>query len=436
MLNVGTTIHWHGIFLPNQFDGVPYLTQMPIKPHETHLYKFPIIQNGTYWYHSHSELQEQSGMYGALILNKKDGDSTFRKNIDDLPTLPIVLSDWTDMKPKEVDRSLHNATDWFAIKKKTTQSYSEALFSGNFKAKLTNKWERMNAMDVSDVAYNKFLINGKNESQLPQYKGGDKIHLQIINGGASSYFWLTWAGNKITVVGNDGNDVEPVEVDRLLITVAETYDLIVTIPENMSYEFLATPEDRTFSASLWFGSGMKMQAPHLEKLKYFEGMKMMNTMMKMNGYLDPSLMGDMKMSNQTMDMNVVMYPEITGEEKSKKKKQHQHIDMQNMNMNNDSSGEIITLNYSMLRSPQKTNLPSDSTRTLFFTLTGNMNCYVWSIDNKVVSEADKILIHKSENIRIILYNNTMMRHPMHLHGHDFRVLNGQGDYAPLKNVWT
>lgn len=436
-----TSMHWHGIFLPNEFDGVPYLTQMPIKPHGTHLYKFPIIQNGTYWYHSHSKLQEQIGMYGALIFKKRvdlpknlgaGEDTHFRKGIDDLPSVPIVLSDWTDVKPEQVHRLLHNATDWFAIKKHTTQSYSEALVSGKFKTKLTNEWKRMNAMDVSDVAYNKFLINGKNESQLSQYKAGDKIRLQIINAGASSYFWLNWAGGKITVVGNDGNDVEPVEVDRLLIAVAETFDIIVTIPDNMSYEFLVTPEDRTASASLWFGDGMKMKAPHLDKLKYFEGMKMMNSMMQMNGDLDPSLMGDMKMSNQTMDMNNVMYPEITGVQKSNKK--HQHQDMQNMNMNNSSSEDIVTLNYSMLRSTHKTNLPKDTTRTLYFTLTGNMNRYVWSLDNKVVSESDKILIRKGENIRIVLYNNTMMRHPMHLHGHDFRVLNGQGDYAPLKNV--
>ena len=212
---------------------------------------------------------------------------------------------------------MHNATDWYAIKKGSTQSYSEAIKEGYFKTKVTNEWKRMNAMDVSDVYYDKFLINGKNENEHPQFKAGDKVRLRIANGGASSYFWLTYSGGKITVVANDGNDVEPVEVDRLIIAVSETYDVIVTIPENMSYEFLATPEDRTKSASLWLGSGMKMPATPLPKLKYFEGMKMMNGMMKMNGDMDD--MG-MQMSNQTMDMNTVMYPEITGEEKPKRKK--------------------------------------------------------------------------------------------------------------------
>ncbi len=433
-----TAMHWHGIFLPNQYDGVPNLTQMPIKPHTTHLYKFPIIQHGTHWYHSHSGLQEQIGMYGSFIMNKREELA--------IPTIPIILSEWTDMNPKNVHRMLHNATDWFAIKKGTTQSYAEAIKKGYLKTKLTNEWKRMNAMDVSDVFYDKFLINGKNQNEQPQFKAGDKVRLRIANGGASDYFWLTYAGSKITVVASDGNDVEPVDVDRLLIAVSETYDVIVTIPENMSYEFLVTPEDRTKSASLWLGSGMKMRATPLPKLKYFEGMKMMNSMMKMNGDLDD--MG-MQMSLNKMDMNSVMYPEITGEEQPGKKSKDGNMNMgdmkmQDMKMNvrdtnhyakEGDQHELVTLNYGMLKSPAKTNLPKDApVKEISFELTGNMNRYVWSMDNKVISEADKILIKKGENVRIILHNNSMMRHPMHLHGHDFRLLNGEGDYAPLKNI--
>ena len=428
MMDESTSLHWHGLFLPNKFDGVPNLTQMSIKPHTKYLYRFPIIQNGTHWYHSHSGLQEQIGMYGSLILNKREDM--------DIPSVPLVLSEWTDMNPKEVDRSLHNATDWFAIKKKTTQSYSEAIKSGHFKNKLTNEWKRMNAMDVSDVYYERFLINGKNQTEQPQFKAGDKVRLRISNGGASTYFWLTYSGSKITVVANDGNDVEPVEVDRLIIAVSETYDVIVTVPMDMSYEFLVTAEDRTKSASLWLGSGMKMPAKKLPKLKYFQGMKMMNDMMDMNGNMMP--MG-MKMSNQTMDMNTVMYPEITGEENPKNenqdngKKGHDMHTMQGMNMDAEQ-GEIVTLNYGMLKAPEKTTLPNGPVKELRFELTGNMNRYVWTLDNKTISESDRILIEKGENVRIVLYNNSMMRHPMHLHGHDFRVLNGQGEYAPLKNV--
>ncbi len=436
-LNEETSLHWHGLFLPNKEDGVPNLTQMPIKPHTTHIYRFPIIQSGTHWYHSHTGLQEQIGMYGNFIMLKKADDPTFRKGIDDLPTVPVVLSEWTDYKPENVHRMLHNASDWFAIKKNATQSYREAIQAGHFKTKLNNEWKRMLAMDVSDVYYDKILMNGQSSTAMAsidgkQLKAGDKVRLRISNGGASSYFWLTYAGGKITVLANDGNDVEPVVVDRLMIAVSETYDVMVTIPaENTAFEFLATTEDRTNSASIYIGDGIKQLALPMPRLKYFEGMKMMNGMMKMNGDLDD--MG-MKMSLNQMDMNVVMYPEITGEAKKKPEHKMPGMDMEHQYHSNQLSN-IVTLNYAMLRSPEKTDLPKEApVKELKFELTGNMNRYVWSLDNKVVSESDKILIKKGENIRIIMYNGSMMRHPMHLHGHDFRLLNGQGAHAPLKNI--
>ncbi len=433
-----TSLHWHGLFLPNRFDGVPFMTQMPIKPGTTHLYKFPIIQHGTHWYHSHTELQEQIGMYGMFIMNK-------RKEWD-IPTIPLIISEWTDMKPGQVDRSLHAASDWFAIRKGSTQSYSEAVKGGHFKTKVNNEWKRMNAMDVSDVYYEKFLINGENQFEQPQFKGGDKVRLRIANAGASSYFWLTYAGGKITVVATDGNDVEPLEVDRLIIAVSETYDVVVNIPaDSTAFEFLATSEDRTKSTSLWLGNGIKQLASPLPRLKYFAGMKMMNEMMDMKGNMIE--MKGMKMQNQVMDMNTVMYPEITGAEKSKngnKKSTMQGHDAHTtqipdstdpaaMTMETETA-DIVTLKYTMLRAPEKTTLPAGPVKELKFDLTGNMNRYVWTMDNKTISESDRILIKKGENLRIILFNNSMMRHPMHLHGHDFRVVNAQGEYSPMKNV--
>jgi CopA family copper-resistance protein len=446
MLNEETSLHWHGIILPNQADGVPFLTTKRIGPGETHLYKFPVVQNGTYWYHSHSALQEQSGMYGALIFKPRneplltkamdhsshesahDSSMSDEKLFDKEYTL--VLSEWTDDNPMQVQRRLRTANDWFAIKKGSVQSYAEAIKAGHFKTKLTNEWKRMKAMYVSDVYYNKFLANGKPQSNAPEFKAGDKIKLKIVNAGASSYFWLGYGGGKITVIGNDGNDMVPVEVSRLIIGPAETYDVVVTIPENMSYEFRATSEDRTGFSSLWLGNGHKMPAPTLPRLKYFEGMKMMNDMMRMNGTMND--MG-MQMSNQKMDMNTVMYPEITGSgsDTTPTMTDNPTHDMQNMNM---GTSELVTLNYDMLRSPVKTTLPDDRIKRLHFTLTGNMNRYVWTLDNKTVKESDRILINKGEVLRIVVTNNSMMRHPMHLHGHDFRVVNSQGDYSPLKNV--
>ncbi|WP_079642131.1 multicopper oxidase family protein [Sphingobacterium nematocida] len=425
-LKESSSLHWHGVWLPNREDGVPFLTQMPIAPGTTYTYRFPVIQNGTYWYHSHSGLQEQIGMYGSIVFNKRKGDPTFRKGIDDIPTISVMLSEWTNTKPETVQRMLHTANDWPGIKKNTVQSYAEAIKEGHFKTKVTNEWKRMEAMDVSDVYYEQFLINGQPTSQLSQFKAGDRVRLRIANGGASSYFWLTYAGGKITVIANDGNDVEPVEVDRLIIGVSETYDIIVTIPgENTSYELVATAEDRSGSASLFVGNGIRQLKAPLPRLRYFEGMKMMNDMMKMNG--DMNDMG-MQMSLQKMDMNAVMYPEVATSSPNNAS-EHQGHDMHN------SSGDIVTLNYGMLKATEKTTLDANApVRELKFELTGNMNRYVWSMDNKIMSETDKIPVKKGEVLRITLYNNSMMRHPMHLHGFDFRLINGQGDYAPMKNV--
>jgi len=419
-----TSIHWHGLVLPNRYDGVSYLTTAPIGAGETHFYKFPLVQHGTYWYHSHTMTQQQSGMYGAFVIHPK--------NEAPQKEYTLLLSDWTDENPEQVERSLHNQTDWYAIRKGSTQNYSEAIAEGHFKTKLTNEWKRMVAMDVSDVYYDRFFSNGKAVNHAPQFKKGDKVRLRIVNGGSSTYFWLNYAGGKITVVANDGEDVQPVPVDRLIIATAETYDVVVTIPHDGSFELLATAEDRTKSTSLWLGSGPQVKAKPLPRLKYFEGMQMMNGMMGADGNMKK--MDGMVMTNQVMDMNTVMYPEMSDDatKKDTAASDKKMADMPGMDMGNTAG--LVTLNYGMLKAVKPTTLPVGPVKLLHFNLTGNMNRYVWTINNKTVSESDKILIKKGENVRIILYNNTMMRHPMHLHGHYFRVLNGQGDYSPLKNT--
>nr|WP_230380100.1 multicopper oxidase domain-containing protein [Kaistella gelatinilytica] len=465
-LKENTGLHWHGVMLPNEMDGVPYLTTKEVKPGETHLYKFRISQNGTYWYHSHEGTQEQIGMNGILVFKKREGqpDKTFDADI------PVLLGEWTDENPKQIMRRLHmDQGDYWAIKKGTTQSYSEAIAKGHFGTKLLNEWKRMEAMDVSDVYYNNFLINGAVSSDYKNLKAGDKVHLRVVNGGSSSYFWLNYGGGKITVIGNDGNEVEPVEVDRLIVGVSETYDIEVTIPENKSFEFRSTSEDRQGHASLWLGNGDKVEAPNLPKLMLFEGMKMMNGMMKMSGDMKPM---NMTMGNQMMDMNEVMYPELSESQRmqtmkhmhemmgttdkssdmkmnSDKSMDHSKMDMKSdMKMNDDkremdhsmhdmtSSDQksIKRLSYNMLKSPFKTILPDDNVKELKFTLEGNMRNYLWTLDNKTVAESDKILIKKGQVVRITMYNNSMMRHPMHLHGHDFRLINSKGEYSPLKNV--
>lgn len=423
LLDEPTSIHWHGILVPNIQDGVPYLTTAPAAPHSTHVYTFPIIQNGTYWYHSHAGLQEQEGLYGAFIIQKRKEDASLTE-ADTVAQYTLVLSDWSNTPAKEINRRLHTDSDWTNIQKKSTQSYWEALKAGQLGTKFKNEWKRMEAMDVSDVYYNCFLLNGDTVQTLPYPKAGEKIRLRIVNGGASTYFWLQYAGGKITVVAADGKDIVPVEVDRMIIAVSETYDVLLTVPENgFSYEFLATAEDRSGSSSLWLGSGKPKDVPPLPPLNYFAGMKMMNKMMKMNG--DMSSMG-MKMSLQQMDMNEVMYPEMNMPQMSQ---MHAHDKMHHVS----GKKTPVTLNYGMLKSPVNTSLPENvPTKNLYFELTGTMDRYVWSMNNKTLSEADLIPIKEGENVRVVMYNNTMMRHPMHLHGHFFRLRNKYGEHAPLK----
>lgn len=409
-----TSIHWHGLLLPNEQDGVPYLTTAPIPPHSTHVYRFVLRQSGTYWYHSHTMLQEQVGMYGAIVIQKRHEAPKFPEEV-------VLLSDWSDENPHQIERSLHYATDWYMIRKNAVQSYGEALVQGYFPAKLENEWKRMHAMDVSDVAYDRFTVNGKTRETREKYHKGDTIRLRVINGSSSTYFWLQFSGGPVTVVASDGMEVEPVVVDRLLIGVSEIYDVLITLPDNRTYEWTATAEDRTGRAVFAIGNGSVVAQPEMPRLKYFEGMKMMNGMMTLEGRLND--MG-MQMSLQQMDMNAVMYPELTDAA------EHSHHGAHS----GHAMAAPVTLNYSMLRSPVSTTLPEAPVRTLHFELTGNMNRYVWTLNQKTISESDKIQIKAGENIRIILTNQSMMRHPMHLHGHFFRIVNGQGDYAPLKNV--
>lgn len=429
MMDTETSFHWHGLLVPNDQDGVPYLTSAPVKPHTTHTYTFPIIQNGTYWYHSHSGLQEQSGLYGAFVIRKRPG-APARRMEDALPEYTLVLSDWTNENPNEVNRKLHTGSDWFSIRKGSVQSYWEALRAGYLGTKLTSEWKRMNAMDVSDVFYNRFLLNGTPHASLPRLKGGDRVRLRIVNGASSTYFWLRYAGGKIRVVASDGKDVVPVNVDRMIIAVSETYDVILTVPESgRAFEFQATAEDTTGSSSLWLGHGERQPLRPFPKLNYFKNMKQMNGMMTMGGNMKMMKMNSGPMPHQMhhhgMPSSHSGNMEMT-DMKSGSSHGGGHGSMQ-------EDGEGTTLTYDMLKSPSRTNLPSGvPVKELHFMLTGNMNRYVWSMNGKTLSETDRIMIKEGQNVRIILTNNTMMRHPMHLHGHFFRLVNRHGDFSPLK----
>lgn len=430
-MDVETSIHWHGLILPNFFDGVPYLNTPPIQPGETFQYMFAIKQAGTYWYHSHTGLQEQRGVYGSIQINPKETSLDYDRDF------VLVLSDWIDEDPHSQLRNLKRGNEWYLIKKGQIQSLDKVLKKNALGAKLKMSWQRMPDMAISDNYFDKFLINGSSEQNYPDFKPGEKVRLRFVNASAATYYWLTFGGEDPLLVAADGLDVVSVTHNKTLIGVAETYDYIVTIPESGKLQIRATAQDGSGEASAYLGTGETLKAPKIPVPDLIGSMKEMMSMgMKMGApasKLNPSKndsievmrkykteMGEMEKQNgdmeHDMEMGYIVPEDKVGGDAMK-------------------TGGNPEFNYNYLKSPEKTNYENDKpVMEMLFNLTGNMNRYVWSINGVPLSETDKIKIKQGEVVRITLNNLTMMHHPMHLHGHFFRVLNKNGDYSPLKHT--
>lgn len=448
-----TSVHWHGIIIPNFYDGVPYLTTPPIRPGETFKYEFPITQAGTYWYHSHTMLQEQSGVFGSIVINPKE------KTLDYDTDLVLMLSDWTNEKPMNVLRNLKRGNEWYGIKKGTSTPLNQVIARGAFGAQLDFWRQRMEGADIADIYYPAFLVNGQQNPEYSDYKAGEKVRLRIINGSASTQFWMTFGGEMPTLVAADGLDVVPVQKNKTFIAIAETYDFIVTIPENGKIEFRAMAQDGSGTATAFIGNGKLLPAevvPRPDKIKMMQQMAKMD--MKMGAHalkfqpkkderyemkeeygmqMDHSKMdhSKMEMKDKKMDM------EMSTDSMMKGKMDHSKMDMGGKKMDNVQMGDMDGMqmfseyNYDYLKSPEKTTYPKDiQVKEILLNLTGNMNRYIWSMNGVPLSETDKIKINHKEVTRITLNNLTMMHHPMHLHGHFFRVINENGEYSPLKHT--
>ncbi|MEI8295859.1 MAG: multicopper oxidase domain-containing protein [Alphaproteobacteria bacterium] len=435
-LDIDTSIHWHGVLVPNNMDGVPYVNGPPIKAGETFTYEFPIKHSGTYWYHAHSALQEQQGVYGSLVFypdhEVKDYDEEH----------VLVLSDWTDENPEQVLANLKKDSDYYAVKKDSVQSWLKVLENGPeaVKIRINNAWTRMGPMDMSDIGYDAFLINGKKSSILSHAKPGTRVKLRIINAAASSYFIFEYSGGPMKVIESDGVKVDPFTAQKIRIAMAETYDVIVTVPENKTYEFRASAEDGTGYAVTHIGHGNLLPAstypkPNLVLMDMMEGM-------------DHDSMGGHDMSNMKMPMtennaahNAMDMSDMPKMDHSAMKniKDSRHDTMQmksEASSHSDKLSHVDYLNsYKPVKSPVVTTLPKENpTRVVTLKLTGSMERYVWSINDTPMYAADEIVIKRGENVTFVLVNETMMHHPIHLHGHFFRVLNGQGEYSPLKHT--
>jgi len=385
-----TSIHWHGLLLPNQQDGVPYVTTPPIQPGSNHLFEFELRHAGTYWYHSHTGLQEQSGVYGSIVVEPRSGivERTDRDEV-------IVLSDWTLERPNGVMRSLMSHNPWYAFKKGSTQSVFGAAKAGELGSFWEREKSRMPAMDVSDVAYDAFLANGKRSFESAA-GNGETIRLRFINAGASTYFYLQSATGPLRIVAADGPPVKPILVNRLLVGMAETYDVLVDVPRSGRWELRATSQDGSGHASIWFGQGEEHPAPEIPRPNLYN--------------LDDHLLA-------ALEDDDAVIPASDAEALA-------------------AEPERPLPPYNRLRSTGSTRLdPALPRRALDLRLTGDMERFVWSFNGKTIAEDGVIQIKRGEVLRLELINDTMMHHPLHLHGHFFRVLDDRMlDDAPLKHT--
>lgn len=393
--NEPTTLHWHGLLVPWDQDGPQFANTLIIEPGKTHVFEFPLTHTGTYWYHSHTELQEQRGLYGAIVI--EDDHDRFKTDHD----LEIVMSDWTNEHPDQVLANLKMDGDYYVFKKKTDASIYGAIRAGKFWDYVKSEWTKMGPMDLSDVAYDAFLINGLQNQHLKNIKAGDTVRLRLINASASTYFYANLGKLfNFTVISKDGVEIQPLEVNEILIGIAETYDVTFTMPEHKALEFKATSQDITGAGSVILGQGH-----HVEKVP-----------MKMKP--SPFGMGDMDHDGGMGDGG----GHGGGHDGHNMKISQTEIEQ--MPMTN-------RLNYKDIKSTKMTMFDMSLPRRDYtLELNGDMDRYNWTINGKSFSKDKYLMVKYNEVVRIKYVNKTMMHHPMHLHGHFFRVLNGQGHFAP------
>jgi CopA family copper-resistance protein len=464
-LNEDTSIHWHGILLPANMDGVPGLSFHGIAPDGMYEYKFTVKQNGTYWYHSHSGLQEQAGVYGALVIDAKKPEP-FSYDRDYV----VMLSDWTDEDPARVLAKLKKQSDYYNFHKRTVGDFINDVSENGWAATVADRkmWAEMkmsptDLADVSGYTYT-YLMNG----QAPDgnwtgiFKPGEKLRLRFINGSAMSYFDVRIPGLKMTVVAADGQYVKPVSVDEFRIAVAETYDVIVELANQEAYTIFAQSMDRTGYArgTLAIREGMSAPVPEIDPrpLIAMGDMGMDHGSMggmdqgdmasmdhsKMAGMGSGGMQGDMagmdhsKMSGMDQgDMAGMDHSKMAGMDHSgmagmgggmqshpASETNNPLVDMQTMTPTHKLNDPGIglrnngrrVLTYSDLRSTFPDPDGREPSRTIELHLTGHMEKFSWSFDGIKFSDAQPLRLKYGERVRITLVNDTMMTHPIHLHG--------------------
>jgi len=442
LLNEPTSIHWHGLILPPDMDGVPGLSFAGIAPGETFTYRFPVRQSGTYWYHSHSGLQEQLGHAGPLIIDAASREP-FRYDREHV----LLLTDWTFEDPMTVFRNLKTAEGYYNFQERTVADFFADVRKKGFAAtaEMRGMWARMrmSSRDIADVTGSTYtyLLNGHSpgENWTALFKAGERIRLRVINGSAMSYFDVRIPGLKMTVVAADGQPVQPVPVDEFRIAVAETYDVLVAPEEDTAYTIFAESMDRSgyARATLAPRKGMAAEIPERRKIAD-RGMEAMGAhgmnhaeMESMSGAddmdgMDHSGMAGMRHGDDEPKLGQEGRL-AAGEDQPGSRYGQAGIGI--------DPAERRVLVYRDLRSFTPWPDRREPQRELELYLTGNMERYMWSFDGKKFSEVTgPIHFEKDERLRLILVNDTMMEHPIHLHGMWMELENGQGELIPRKHT--
>ena len=431
-LNEDTSIHWHGFLVPFQMDGVPGISFPGIRGGTSFTYEFPVRQSGTYWYHSHSGLQEQLGHYGPIIIDPAGADPV-QYDRDHV----IVLSDWTFMHPHMLFTRLKQEGGFFNRNKRTLADRMSGKPDPLSPAEARMFAEmRMDPTDISDVtaaAYT-YLINGHSpgENWTGLFRPGERVRLRIINAGAQTIFNVRIPGLRLLVVATDGIDIRPVEVDELQIGNAETYDLVV-LPHDRAYTFVAESIDRSGMgiATLAPRTGMRAEIPALRERPTLTMADMGMMDHSAHGGSESGQSSSAPMNHDMRDKSKVDFKVGSGVDMIApmpvNRNDHPGIGLDKVEHKVLTHNDLVSL-----RPNTDTRIP---TRRIDIHLTGNMERFMWSMDGEKMSEnPEPYRFARNERVRLRIINDSMMTHPMHLHGHFFEIVNGNPGHQPLKHT--
>ncbi len=426
-LDEDSSIHWHGLLLPFQMDGVPGISFPGIKPGETFVYEFPVRQSGTYWYHSHSNMQEAMGLYGAIVIDPAGVEPApyDREHI-------LVLSDWSFLHPHVILKKLKQQPGYFNRQKQTLSGLIQGTDQGAAERRMWAQM-RMDPTDISDVTGSSYayLVNGHDSAGnwTGLFAPGERVRLRIINASAMTNFNVRIPGLPMTVVQADGLAVQPVETDEFQIAVAETYDVIVSPNEARAFALVAEALDRSglVRATLAPQMGAVGSIPALRDrpLLAMKDMGMVDHAAMGHGNMDH---GSMKMRDKSVVPDIAYGPGVASISQSP-------VDRTGDRPTGLEDVPHRVLTYRDLKSLAPNPDRRAPSRRLDIHLTANMERYMWSFDGVKMSEnPEPLAFRRNERVRVNLINDTMMPHPIHLHGHFFEVVTGAAGHHPMKHT--